>query len=177
MPLRHQVAHLSNLHLNTPVLEESVSFFVDYLGLSVNGEQDGVVYLRCWDEYEHHTIALSQNDDAGIRRTHLRATSAETLTEVVEHLQRTGRAGHWEDGAPGYGPTYIFTDPDGHELGLYWESERFVATGAAKPSLKNQAEAYPGRGVCVRRLDHINYLGVDVEANRDFFRDDLSTLR
>jgi catechol 2,3-dioxygenase len=176
MPLKHQIAHLSNLHLNTPVLDQSVAFFVDYLGLSVKGESDGAVYLRCWDDYEQHTIVLSQNDTAGIRRTHLRAASADALAGLVQHLEGTGRVGEWQDGAPGYGPTYVFHDPDGHELGVYWESERYVGTGADKPALKNQAQAYPGRGVSVRRLDHINYLGRDVEANRDFFRDDLGAL-
>ena len=42
--------------------------------------------------------------------------------------------------------------------------------------LKNQAQAYPGRGVGVRRLDHVNYLGVEVTANRDYLRDTLGAL-
>ncbi len=32
-----------------------------------------------------------------------------------------------------------------------------TAAGAgAAPALKNQAQAYPARGVCVRQLDHVN---------------------
>ncbi len=65
MPLGHEVAHLSHLTLNTPVLDKSVDFFVDYLGMAVNGEDNGKVFLRTWDEYEHHTITLTQNDVAG----------------------------------------------------------------------------------------------------------------
>ncbi|MCM0618561.1 VOC family protein [Paenarthrobacter sp. TYUT067] len=176
MPLRHEVAHLSHLHLNTPVLEQSVDFFVNYLGMSLNGEQDGKVFLRTWDEYEHHTISLSQHETSGIQRTHLRAASQEALNGRVAAIEAAGYGIGWEDGDPGYGPTYVFRDPDGHELALYWESERFSAPSESKPSLKNQAQAYPGRGVGVRRLDHINYLGVDVEANRDFLQDMLGAL-
>ncbi len=176
MPLRHEVAHLSHLHLNTPVLEQSVEFFVNYLGMSLNGEQDGKVFLRTWDEYEHHTISLSQHETSGIQRTHLRASSQEALDGRVAAIKAAGYGIGWEDGDPGYGPTYVFRDPDGHELALYWESEKFSAPSESKPSLKNQAQAYPGRGVGVRRLDHINYLGVDVEANRDFLRDMLGAL-
>ena len=176
MPLRHEVAHLSHLHLNTPVLEQSVEFFVNYLGMSLNGEQDGKVFLRTWDEYEHHTISLSQHETSGIQRTHLRAASQEALNGRVAAIEAAGYGIGWEDGDPGYGPTYVFRDPDGHELALYWESEKFTAPSESKPSLKNQAQAYPGRGVGVRRLDHINYLGVDVEANRDFLRDMLGAL-
>ena len=37
-----------------------------------------------------------------------------------------------------------------------------------RPALKNQAQAYPGRGVCVRRLDHVNYLAAEAEQNGRF---------
>jgi catechol 2,3-dioxygenase len=176
MPLGHEVAHLSHLHLDTPVLDQSVAFFVDYLGMSLNGEQDGKVFLRTWDEYEHHTITLTEADQPGIRRTHLRAASPDALERRVELLEHRGFGIGWEDGEPGYGPTYRFRDPDGHEFGIYYESEWFQAPPESRPALKNQAQAYPGRGVCVRRLDHINFLGVDVVANRDFLRDELGAL-
>lgn len=176
MPLGHEVAHLSHLELNTPVLEESVAFFVDYLGMSVSGEQGDKVFLRTWDEYEHHTVALVPHVTSGIARAHVRAASPEALERRVKALEDGGYGVEWQDGDPGYGPTYVFRDPDGHELGIYWESEWFQAPSESTPSLKNQAQAYPARGVGVRRLDHINYLGKDVEANRDFLRDQLGAL-
>jgi catechol 2,3-dioxygenase-like lactoylglutathione lyase family enzyme len=70
----------------------------------------------------------------------------------------------------------VFTDPDGHELGLYYESAWYTPPPELKPSLKNQAQAYPSHGVGVRRLDHINYLSVDVVRNRDYLRDVLGAL-
>jgi catechol 2,3-dioxygenase-like lactoylglutathione lyase family enzyme len=38
MPPLHEIAHLAHVELRTPVLDESVAFFTDHLGLSVNGE-------------------------------------------------------------------------------------------------------------------------------------------
>jgi catechol 2,3-dioxygenase len=176
MPPAHEVAHLSHLHLNTPVLDDSVDFFVNYLGMSLNGEDGGRVFLRTWDEYEHHTITLTHHHVPGVARTYLRASSPEALERRVKAIEHAGFGIGWEDGEPGYGDTYVFRDPDGHEFGIYWDSEWFIAPSDSRPSLKNQAQAYPGRGVCVRRLDHINYLGADVEKNRDFFRDVLGAL-
>ena len=75
------------------------------------------------------------------------------------------RGGWTASRAPG--PTYLFRDPDGHAMGIYYETERYVATDD-KPALKNQASAFPGRGVNARRLDHINYLAKDVVANGEF---------
>ena len=42
----HQIAHHAHLELRTPVLEESVAFFTDYLGLTPNGESGDSVFLR-----------------------------------------------------------------------------------------------------------------------------------
>ena len=54
--------------------------------------------------------------------------------------------------------------PTGTRSAIYYETERYEATDD-KPALKNQASAFPGRGVNARRLDHINFLAKDVEAN------------
>jgi catechol 2,3-dioxygenase len=43
-----------------------------------------------------------------------------------------------------------------------------VAPPEERPALKNIAQRYHGRGVCVRRLDHLNLLAADVGAIRDF---------
>ncbi len=176
MPLGHEVAHLSHVELLTPSLEDSVAFFVDYLGMTVASEQNDRVFVRAFDDYEHHTLTLISRTTSGIGRTNLRASSPEALERRVKTLEAAGCDVGWQDGEPGYGPTFVFRDPDGHELGIYWESERYDAPDNLRPSLKNQAQAYPGRGVCVRRLDHVNYLGKDVESNRDFFRDQLGAL-
>jgi catechol 2,3-dioxygenase len=58
-------------------------------------------------------------------------------------------------------------------MAIYYETERYVATDD-KPALKNQASAFPGRGVNARRLDHINYLAKDVEACGQFLADALA---
>lgn len=71
----------------------------------------------------------------------------------------------WTDGDLGIGPTYVLRDPDGHEF------ERYVAPEAMRPALKNQAQAYPGRGVSVRRLVHVNFLAADAATNGQFICD------
>ncbi|NAZ82190.1 hypothetical protein GTR02_10205 [Kineococcus sp. R8] len=70
----------------------------------------------------------------------------------------------------------MFTEPDGHEFGVYWESEWYTPPPGLEPSLKNQAQARTPHGVPVRRLDHVNYLGADVVANRDYVRDTLGAM-
>ncbi|MFJ9674446.1 catechol 2,3-dioxygenase [Streptomyces sp. NPDC101221] len=162
------IAHLGHVELLTPDLEASVAFFTDYLGLTVNGRSGDSVYLRTWDDYEHHSLVLTAHTTSGVRRTALRASSEEALLRRVKELENTGHAGRWTEDEPGLGRLFVTTDPDGHELALYWESERYQAPDALAPALKNQPQAKPGHGVGVRRLDHVNFLASDVAANGDF---------
>ena len=176
MPPMHEIAHLAHVELRTPVLDESVEFFTRYLGLTVNGSAGDTVYLRTWDDYENVSIKLVGHTTSGVGRTNLRATSPDALDRRVKEIEASGHGVGWQDGDPGYGPTYVFTDPDGHEFGLYFESEWYRPPAELAPALKNQAQAYPARGASVRRLDHINYLGADPLANRDFQVDVLGAM-
>jgi catechol 2,3-dioxygenase len=176
VPPLHQIAHLAHVEIRTPVLDRSVEFFTRYLGLTENGSAGDSVFLRAWDDYENITIKLTGHATSGVGRTFLRASTPEALEQRVKEIEASGRGVGWQDGDPGYGPTYVFTDPDGHEFGLYYESAWYRPGDDLRPALKNQAQAYPGRGVGVRRLDHINYLGVEVAANRDYLRDVLGAM-
>jgi catechol 2,3-dioxygenase len=170
-PPLHEVAHLGHIELLTPEPDASLRFFVDILGLTETGREGTSVYLRTWDDYEHHTLKLTAHDTSGIRRVGLRASSQAALEARVTAIEATGLGISWKDGDPGIGPTYLFCDPDGHEMELYWETEWYTPPEGLKPALKNQAQAYPARGVCVRRLDHVNYLAQDVPPNGEFVRD------
>jgi catechol 2,3-dioxygenase len=166
--LLHEIAHLGYAELLTPEPEQSLSFFTRVLGLTENGSSGDSVYLRTWDDYEQHSLKLTGSPAAGIGRTGLRAASPEALTRRVTAIEAGGLGIGWRDGDPGIGPTYWFRDPDGHEFGLYWETERYQPPAELRPALKNQAQAYPARGVCVRRLDHVNYLAARAEPNGEF---------
>jgi catechol 2,3-dioxygenase len=165
MPLLHEVAHLGHAELLTPEPEKSLRFFTEVLGLTENGASGDSVYLRTWDDYEHHSLKLTASATSGIRRTGLRAASEESLHRRVAAIEAAGLGDGWRDGDAGIGPTYLFRDPDGHEFELYWETEWYQAAGEFRPALKNQAQAYPGRGV--------NFLAAQTEPSGRFVCDAL----
>lgn len=162
------VAHLGYVELRTPKLEQSTRFFVDVLGMSENGRSGDSVYLRCWDEYQHHTLKLTGHATSGVGRVGIRMSSADALVERAAALERAGHRGVWVDADVGRGSAYQFADPDGHGMELYWEAAWYEAKEHERPALKNQAQRFPARGANVRRLDHLNYFAVDAEANASF---------
>jgi catechol 2,3-dioxygenase len=176
-PRVRDLAHVGSVELFTPTFEESRAFFIDLMAMDETGRQGDSVYLHTWDDYERFTIKLTASDTSGIGRTYLRAAGPDALQRRVEALEALGSPGRWVEDELGLGPIYLTEDPDGHEIGLYWETERYEAPPELVPSLKNQAARFPGRGANIRRLDHVNYLAVDVPANAAWLHDGLGAMK
>ncbi|CAH0283099.1 Manganese-dependent 2,3-dihydroxybiphenyl 1,2-dioxygenase [Roseomonas sp. CECT 9278] len=163
------IAHLGHVELLTPRPDESLRFFRDVMGMTVSGTQGDSVFLRGWDDYERYSLQLTASTTSGLGHAAFRTRSAQALERRVAALRADGCAVTQVDGSFGHGSAYRFRDPDGHVFELYWDTEWYAAPQDRRPSLKNQPERYPARGVNVRRIDHFNCLAVDVRACRDFF--------
>jgi len=166
---RRDIAHVGPVELYTPVLERSRDFFVDQMGLREVHRDGSSVYLHTWDDYQSWTVRLIERDAAGIGRTFLRAA----IPQAVERLAALVGPVRVVKDVHNLGEVRVFADPDGHEMGVYWDVEWYRADDTDRPSLKNQAAAYPGRGANLRRLDHVNYLTADVPATAAFLSDAL----
>ncbi len=166
----YDVAHLAHVELLTPTLEESRKFFVNIMGMVESGRESDSVYLRGWDDYEHHSLQLTAAAQPGIGHYALRASSPQALQRRVTVLENTGFGLGWNDHNVGHGPAYCFTDPDGHKMEIYYETEWYKAPEHLRPALRNQASRFPDKGIGLRRIDHINLLAKDVRANRIFMQ-------
>jgi catechol 2,3-dioxygenase-like lactoylglutathione lyase family enzyme len=167
------IAHVSAAELRTAVPAETVEFFVAQLGMHEVATAGDSVYLHTWDDYEMFTVKVTAAPVSGIGRTWLRAASPAALSRRVAAIEATGLGRGWSDGECGIGPVFQFRDPDGHEFGLYWDTEWYQPPAGQRPALKNQAARFPGRGANVRRIDHVNYLAVDIPAAARFAADAL----
>jgi len=164
----YDVAHLGHVELFTDKPEESLDFFVNIYGLTESGRDGGSVYLRAFDDYEFHTLKLTASDTTGVGHIGYRCASPEALARRVAAIEALGGGIGWVDGDCGHGRAYRFTDPDGHVFELYYDTRRYEAPPEERPALKNLAQRYHGRGVGVRRIDHLNLLAQDVSVIRDW---------
>jgi catechol 2,3-dioxygenase len=165
------LAHLGHVELLTPTPEASLEFFVNVMGMTQSGTLLDSVYLRGWDDYEHHTLKLTAAKTAGLGHYAFRTSSQAALERRVAKIEQSGRGIGWTDGDLGHGASYRFKVPDGHILELYHETQWYQATPETKPALKNQASRFPGRGANLRRIDHINLLSSDVKTDREFMQE------
>lgn len=162
------LAHVAHVELLTPKLDESTRFFTDIMGMSVTATRGDSIYLRAYDDYEHHTLKLTANRQPGMRHFAWRTRSPQALERRVAALRQTPYAIGWNDGDLGHGPAFQYHSPDGHLIEIYFESEKYKGGPHDQSALKNTASKFPARGINVRRLDHLNLFASDIRAFRDF---------
>ena len=167
----HDIAHLGGIELLTPKPLESLWYFRDVLGMEVVHEAGDSVFMRGWGDYAASTLKLTAAGAAGVGSIAWRATSPDALERRVAALQEAGLGVGWSNGDFGRGRTFRFRDPDGHLMEIYYEEQKYAAPAALRSALKNQPQKYTGRGVGVRRTDHLALLASDVPANRRFAQD------
>jgi catechol 2,3-dioxygenase len=162
------IAHLGHVEMLTNKPQESLDFFVNVLGLTESGREGDSVYLRAFDDYEFHSLKLTASNTTGVAHIGYRASSEQGLARRVAAIEKMGCGIGWTGGDLGHGKSYRFHDPDNHIFEVYFDTKKYQAPQAEKPALKNQAQRYHGRGVGVRRIDHLNLLAQDVAKIREF---------
>jgi catechol 2,3-dioxygenase len=146
-------------------------FFHDVLGMELVHTTTDSAWLRGYGDYAAATLKLTAADAPGVGTIAWRTTSPQALDRRGAALTKAGLGIGWGNGDFGRGRTFRCRDPEGHQIDLYYEEARYEATPATKSKLKNQPSRYPGRGVGVRRIDHLALLCKDVAANRAFAQD------
>ncbi len=61
-----KIAHAGHAELQVKDLEASKRFFTDVVGLLVSDEDDKSVYLRAWQDFEHHSLLLTKGDESAL---------------------------------------------------------------------------------------------------------------
>jgi catechol 2,3-dioxygenase-like lactoylglutathione lyase family enzyme len=170
-PAFQDIAHLGHAEILTPRLEESAAFFKEILGLQESGRTDNSIYFRAWADYELQTLQLTGATTSGIGHVAFRARNETVFQSMVDHLQVNVIGGEWREPEFGHGRAFRFQSPDGHNVELYYDTERFQPKGDQIPSFKNLPQRFFPHGIAPKRLDHINLLAQDVKACREFFNE------
>src|SRR3954447_13483974 len=145
------LAHIGHAELLTPEPEASRRFFVEVMGMEEEARDGQSVFLRGFGDYQRYSLKLTESSQAGLGHMALRAASPDALQRRAAAIEAAGLGAGWIDGDVGHAPAYRFTDPDGHPMELYFETEKYVAPEDLRPALRNQPQRYVGRGAAVKR--------------------------
>src|SRR4051794_24770184 len=136
------IAHVAHAELRVTDLDASRAFFTDVLGLFVSDEEDGRVYLRAWQDWDHHTLVLTQARTSGLEHLAWRVADAGALGESERRLGALGIETHWVAGGTGrgHGDALRFSTPSGLPFELVWEVERYTESD---PALQSRLPSHP----------------------------------
>ena len=81
-----EVAEFSSFELFSPVVDETVWFFRDLLGMIETHRDGKSVYLRGYDDPYKHTLKITERKDAGMGFAGWRAFSAQALERRVKAI-------------------------------------------------------------------------------------------
>lgn len=162
------IIRLGRLELRVYDLEKSVDYYTNVIGLEVTARDENRVYLKAWDEYDHHSIILQKSDSAGMDHMGFKVKDVYEL-EKLEHkieqfgctLTRVPKGSRIAEGE-----AVRFQIPTGHMMELYTDMGFVgVKTGSVNP------DPWPEglKGIAPHRLDHALLTGDDLKTATKFF--------
>jgi catechol 2,3-dioxygenase len=162
------IIRIGRAELKVLDLKESVDYYTNVIGLDVVGESEGRVYLKAWDEFDHHSVILQESDSAGLDHLAFKVETDEELANFEKRIEQFGltlkRISKGTRLAEG--EAIRFELPTGHQMELYRDIQQLgTRTGTLNP------HPWPEglRGIAPHRMDHMLLSGDDVEGVTRFF--------
>lgn len=165
------VMRLGFMHIRVTDLEEARDHYSNTLGMEVVHEEPGKLHLKCWDEWDHHSLVLEEGG-VGLVKIGYKCASEDDLVDYEKRTAAfgatTGRFSRGENMAVGDGVR--ITLPSEHTVELYTEMEfTGTETGAINP------EVWPRnkRGAAAHWIDHCLIAADDPGLAERFFQEAL----
>ena len=161
------VLRLGYVHLAVTEMASAHDHYTDVVGLAKSAETPEKLYLKGWDEWDHHSLVLEQGD-GGLLAMGWKVRDDDMLATVEKAAQQFGatvqRLSDGERKAVGDG--FRCTLPSGHVAEFYSEIE---TVGTAVGTLNPDPWPRTGlRGVGVPRLSHLALAAEDVAGMERF---------
>ena len=157
MTERPEIAQLGSTTLSTADIDRSLWFFRDLLGMEEVDRDGDSVYLRAFQELEHHSLILKDSNVNQLESVSWRTSRPEDVEAFARQLHDTGvevveaAAGTKK----GQGDSIrFFTPHGGHPFELFYDIDRPKAPEAIRSKLPSNSSTR--RGLGVRRIDHVN---------------------
>ncbi|BAQ10972.1 catechol 2,3 dioxygenase [Bacillus sp. OxB-1] len=165
------IAQIAHVEILSPEAEASVKFFTEMLGLEVVEVIGDQTFLRAYEENYKYSLIITKSEYPGLGHVAWRTTSPQALERRVKAIEASGYGIGWKEESPGHGRAYEFTTPDGHRMEVLWEVEYYHCREDNRSNLLSRFQKRPVHGVPVRRLDHINLMSSNPEADTKFLQD------
>ncbi len=163
------ILRLSHVEIRVPDLELATAYYTEVLGLLETDREPRRVFLKCWDEHQHHSVILRYAPTYGLETLGFKVQDPEDLDHLQQRLEEAGiQAKRFAAGelGPGSGETVRFDAPSGHTTDLVWGMRQ---VGNLLPQTNPPPEPLGLVGIHPPRIDHAFLMCEDVDGVTEFF--------
>lgn len=152
------ILRLGQIELYVSNLDQSEKFYVDTLGFIKVDRTDSSLYLKATDEFDAHTLVLTEHENVALANFGLRVSSEEYLDELEALHQEMGIETEMVEGVhPGRGRTLRVAEPSGHPVEFYHSMKQVdVGEGRAGVGKLPMRNTHIFNGIPPVRIDHMN---------------------
>jgi len=159
-------------------MKAALKHYVDVLGLIETARDPTTrrVFLKAWDEHDHHSVVLRETDRAGMDYMGWKVDSPATLKKLAADVEKSGLCSDlgWIAAGehPATGERFRFTVPTGHVMELFAERGQVGNDcGTDGPNLNPTPWPDGLKGIAASRFDHCLLYGEDLDGSVKLFRE------
>lgn len=157
------ILRLSHVELRVPDLELATAYYCEVVGMIETGRDDSRVFLKCWDEHQHHSVVLTHEPTHGLNHLGFKVTDLADLDHYQQRLEAAGvdvRRYSADEWAPGHGAAIRFTLPSGQDMELVHGMQQ---VGNLLPQTNPPPRPMGLVGIAPPRIDHVFLTGEEVD--------------
>jgi catechol 2,3-dioxygenase len=156
--------------ITVPDLELAEAYYTQVMGLDLTERVDDRLFFKCWDERDHHCLAIRLDARVGIDRFAFKCEHPDDLDHFERRITDSGHpVQRISDGEEvGQGESIRFELPSGHEMELVADVHK---VGGRLPLLNPQPIPEGLIGIAPPRIDHLLVHAEEVPEVARFFQD------
>ena len=164
------ILRLSHVDITVPDIDLATAYYTEVMGLSEVDRTSDRVFFKCWDEEDHHSLAVRYDPRVGIDRFSFKVEREDDLAALEDAVETYGfrvqRLARGEE--IGQGESIRFETPSGQEMELVHAVDR---VGGALPKVNPGPVPQGLKGIAPPRMDHLLVTAEEVPEASKFYMD------
>lgn len=165
------ILRLSHVDITVPDLDLANAYYSEVMGMEQVAAHEDRTYFKCWDEEDHHSLAVRYDPRVGMDRFTFKVEREDDLDDLERRVETYGyrveRIAKGEE--VGQGESIRFDTPSGHEMELVFDVDK---VGTKAPKVDPSPGAPLGLpGIAPPRMDHVLVTAEEVPEASKFYMD------
>jgi catechol 2,3-dioxygenase len=161
---------LAHVDVTVTDLDLATAYYTEVIGMLETERDENSVYLKCWDEPNHHSLRLIYGPRVGFEQMSFKVEREDDLDEFENKVTKYGfpvrrvtKGDH-----VGQGESIRFETPSGQVMELVYDIDMVGrSTSLVNPSLMVEGL----KGIAPPRLDHLLVTAEEVGDSAKFYQD------